>query len=202
MSSQKPSVAKKRKSSEVHASETTTTAELTNQPHQSTLPSPSHFYASPQRYTAQFAHHGGYPYGNTQQYPYHPSPPHGYGNVPTMGYPTGAPQHHPIHATAHHHHPPSSNSFVTPETQQTLSAFASPPSSLRRQPLGSTERGATTTGTTSLPSGKKSNRACKFIRFVLILFFRESCLNFKYLYVLCNKLEIWIIVFIYVTAVW
>ena len=196
MSSQQPTTTKKRKSNEVNAT-ATPAAESTNQPHQSTLPSPPpppHYYASPQRYAPQFAHHGGYPYASSQQYPYHASPAHGYGTLTASGY-HNAPtlQQSSIHGSAYHP-PQASNSFVTPENQQNTasSAFASPPSSLRRHPLTSADRGAITTS-----SGKTVTRACKYIHFLSILLLRFSVqvyLNlstYGAMNIFCCKQEFW-----------
>jgi hypothetical protein len=74
---------------------------------------------------------------------------------------------------------------VTPETQQnvTSSAFASPPSTLRRHPLNSVD---TSRGVVATSSGKTSNRVGKFIHFLLILtvFVRSDRLNLWYLQIL------------------
>jgi hypothetical protein len=161
MSAQQPPAAKKRKANEAVEAQGSKD-ESTRQQYHPSLPSVQQYYASPQHYAAQYSHQSGYPYAPSQQYPYHPSPPQSYGSMPTSGYPTIPPLHHTsIHGTVHHQMP-SSNSFVTPETQQvpSSSAFASPPSSLRRHALSATDRGASTTS-----SGKASNRPCKFIYF-------------------------------------
>ena len=182
MTSQQPPTTKKRKSNESDATEQAA-FEPTNLSHHPNLPSPPQYFASPQRYATQYAHHGGYSYPTAQQYPYQPSPSHGYTNLPPPGYRPVAPMHpSSIHGTAHHP-PPPSNSFVTPETQQTTtsSAFASPPSSLRRHPLGSVNKGVIPSS-----SGKASNRPCKFIHFLsmLTMFVRSDCLNSLYLGIL------------------
>ena len=165
MSSQQPNLPKKRKSNEANSIEQAA-AETTNQTRQSTMPSPPHYYASPQRYATQYSHHGGYSFANAQQYPYHPSQSHGYGNLPPSGYHAAVPLHASIHGNAHHL-PLPTNTFITPENQQhvTSSAFISPPSSLRRHPNSSSS------------SGK--SRACKFIHFLfkMTVFVRSDCLN-------------------------
>ena len=150
MSKQQKPAAKRRKSDDT----TSTTESFTTGQHPP-QPSPPQYYTSPQNYPVQYATHAAYPFGSTQQQAYHPSPHSRYGSMPPPGYPS-LPQM--AQGSAHNIVAPV-NSLVTPDSQQVSSsaaAFASPPSSLRRQPFHAAERGA------FQESGKPTNPPCKY----------------------------------------
>jgi hypothetical protein len=185
MSGEQAPATKRRKSSE------STSTATSGDPHPP-LPSPPTYYQSPQHHVAQYPAHRAYEFAPPQHQLYRSSPPPHYSGMPPSGYPTIPPQHHgSTHGTVHHV-ATSSNSLVTPDSQQVASsaaAFASPPSSLRRQPFSSVDRGTTTTG-----SGKSFNRQCKFIHLLcwyLVVTFPFVQFKIGYLEGWYFKCEIW-----------
>jgi hypothetical protein len=142
MSSKKSPPTKRRKSPESSSTDES----------QPPIPSPPHYYTSPQHYPTQYASQGGYPLAPHPQHTYRTSPPHTFATIPPGGYPSMP----PMHQLAAHGHPGAgpSSTFVTPDSQLIPSsqvAFGSPPSSVRRHPFMD-----------SGSSGKPQHRPCKF----------------------------------------